>query len=402
MPEVSGIRNGITMSEHYNTGGVLKFRGKSYILFQRGDKPGTPYSVRVQSEGKRKLVSTGTSDLTLAKAAAKTIIGEILDGRPIVPRKVNKKVSTVGEVIDAFRAGDRHVRARTAKDYEKCLLRMIQEVKGLDSDGAWAQRLDILTEDFARAYQAKRQGFDNVDYVTPRKVNTSINTAVRQSKGIFSRKALSNYARAGLVIPESLQGFMRVGSLRELSHKYSEKPIPKEQIDKLNADLPALKEMDLRLWAIHLMIRLMGLRDSEIDRARRHWLISRGESTFLVINRREGEAAPKRSDGEVHVPQVLLDYFNSHEDEHLIPAKNPTERTNLIYKVHSKWVKERVPGRTKTNHELRKWAGSMVATKTNSWERAAEFLRIDLETAKRHYLSFVTPSEPLSLDDLVG
>ena len=42
----------------------------------------------------------------------------------------------------------------------------------------------------------------------------------------------------------------------------------------------------------------------------------------------------------------------------------------------------------------------MVATKTNSWERAAEFLRIDLETAKKHYLSFVTPSEPLSLEDL--
>jgi hypothetical protein len=42
----------------------------------------------------------------------------------------------------------------------------------------------------------------------------------------------------------------------------------------------------------------------------------------------------------------------------------------------------------------------MVATKTNSWERAAEFLRIDIETAKLHYLSFVTQSKPLSLKDL--
>ena len=54
------------------------------------------------------------------------------------------------------------------------------------------------------------------------------------------------------------------------------------------------------------------------------------------------------------------------------------------------------------NHELRKWAGSIVATKTNSWERAAEFLRIDIETAKKHYLAFVKPSKPLSIEDLMG
>jgi len=390
------------MSEHYKTGGVLRFRGKSYTLFQRGDKSGASYSVRVQIEGKRKLVSTGTGDLTLAKAAAKTILSEILDGRAIVPRKVNKKVSTVGDVIDAFKAGDRYVRARTGREYELALLRMIQSLKGIDANGARAERLNILTEDFVRAYQAKRQGFDSVDYVTPRKVNTAINSTIRQAKGIFSRKALATYSRVGLIIPESLQGFLRTGKLRELSHKYSEKPIPKEQIDKLNADLPALKEEDVRLWAIHLIIRLMGLRNSEIGRAKKDWLIKRGEKSFLVINRREGEAAPKRSDGEVPVPQVLLDYFSSHDDEYLIPARTKFERETLIYITHSKWVKARVPGRTKTNHELRKWAGSMVATKTNSWERAAEFLRIDLETAKNHYLSFVTPADALSLEDLEG
>jgi len=33
-------------------------------------------------------------------------------------------------------------------------------------------------------------------------------------------------------------------------------------------------------------------------------------------------------------------------------------------------------------------------------QRAAEFLRIDLDTAKLHYLAFTTPAEALSLADL--
>jgi hypothetical protein len=387
------------MSEHYNSAAVLRFRGKKYILFRRGTADGSPFSVRVQHQGKRHVATTGTGDVTLAKAEAKNIIAEILDGKP-VEKKAKKKPPTVGELLDAYAAGDRHVRKQTSTDYELALLKMIRVLKGLEREEAKKLRLDVLTADFVRAYQAKMQKSTSVDYVTPMKVNTSINSTVRQARGLFSRKSLITYERAGLSMPDTLPGFLRVQFLRELSHRYSDNPIPKEQIEQMNKDLPDLKKEDERLWVIHLMIRLMGLRDSEIARARRPWLVERGDKTFLVINRREGEAAPKRSDGEVAVPKVLLDYFHSHDSDYLIPAKHPTERHNLIYKTHSKWVGARIPGREKTNHELRKWAGSMVATKTNSWERAAQFLRIDLETAKKHYLSFVTASDALTLEDL--
>ena len=387
------------MSENYTPGSNLRFRGRTYLLFKRG--AGTSYSLRIQHQGKRRLLATGHADLTLAKAKAKEVLTEILDGKPVerVPR--GKSAPTIGKVLDAFKEGDRHVRKQTGRHYELALLRMLKDVTGLEAEDARKETLGILTEDFVRRYQAiKQKTGGGVDYVTPMAVNTGINSVVRQARGVFSRSALKVYERADLPMPTTLSGFLKAQFLKELSHRYSDNPIPQEQIEKLNKDLPKLKEQDERLWAIHLMIRLMGLRDSEIERARRHWLVKRGDTTFLVINRREGEAAPKRSDGEVPVPQVLLDYFESHESDPLIPAKHQTERRDLIYKTHSKWVKARVPGRTKTNHELRKWAGSMVATKTNSWERAAEFLRIDIETAKLHYLSFVTQSEPLSLDDL--
>ena len=391
------------MSEKYLPGGVVQFRGKKYLLFRRSQNPGSPFSIRVFRDGKRHLVSTGHGDLTLAKAKAKDILEEIFDGEVEKVKKRGKRVPTVEEIIEAYKAGDRHVRPRTLKEYELCLLRVLTETKGIEKKDAKKLRISELTGDLVRQFQSLKQGRAGaVDYVTAAKVHTGINSAVRQGRGLFSKKALAIYERVELDIPESINGFLRAPYLKELSHRYSDNPIPQEQIEQLNKDLPALKEQDERLWAIHLMIRLMGLRDSEIDRARRHWLVKRGEITFLVINRREGEEAPKRSDGEVAVPQVLLDYFNSHDSDHLIRAKHRTERSNLIYKTHSRWVAARVPKRTKTNHELRKWAGSIVATKTNSWERAAEFLRIDIETAKKHYLAFVKPSKPLSIEDLMG
>lgn len=389
------------MKTQYDPGGVVSFRGRKYILFRRSENPGASYYVRVMHDGKRHLASTKTGDLTLAKAKAKGIIQEILDGKTVEKKPRGKSTVTIGKVIETFLAGDRYVRSRTADEYGRSLLRIVAEVKGIDKEAAKKVGVSELTDELARKYQALKQGGKSVDYSTPRKVNTGINTALRQARGLFSKKAMSGYERAGLAIPSSIQTFLKVPRLRELSHKYSDNPIPQEQIDKLNKDLPALKAQDDRLWVIHLMIRLMGLRNSEIERARRHWLVKRGEATFLVINRREGEEAPKRSDGEVPVPKVLLDWFAKSDDDFLIPAKTPNERYELIRITHSKWVGERVPGREKTNHELRKWAGSVVATKTNSWERAAEFLRIDLETAKQHYLAFVTPSEPLSLQDLL-
>jgi len=393
------------MADSYNSQAVVRFRGRSYVLFKRSEKKGCPYSLRVQVDGKRRIISTGTADLTLARIKAKERLAEAIDGKPDEAKEAKKarsKFPTIGAVIDLFINGDQHVRAQTARDYVLGLLKILREARSWDEETARKKKIDVLTESLVRDFQAFKQGRKTVTFVELLKENTSINSTVRQAKALFSRRAIANYEKAGMVMPDTLLGFLRAPMLKEVSHRYSDNPIPQSQIDKLNEQLPKKKKEDERLWAIHLMIRLMGLRDSEIERARKSWLVERDGRTFLVINRREGEEAPKRGDGEVPVPDVLLKWFEKQKGEFLIPARNKTERYDLIYKQHSKWIASVVKGRTKTNHELRKWAGSVVATKMNSWERAAEFLRIDLETAKLHYLAFTTPAEPLSLEDLGG
>lgn len=382
----------------------VKFRGKQYPLRQRSDKPDSPYVVRATHQGKQVRLSTKTADASMAKVRAKELLEELFDGERKSPTAPIR--TTVADVLAAFREKDRAIKARTVIDAERCLLLMLRDTLGIDNETARQQPLTVLTADFARQYQVVKQGSHSVDYATPRQQNTGINSIFRQAKQVFSKKALAEYRRIGLPIPPCISEFMAVTFLREPSHRYSDNPIPKAQIDAMNEALPALKEQDERLWAIHLMIRLMGLRASEIVQARQSWLVPRGDSSVsLVIVARDG-SAPKRQGGEVSVPAVLRDWFAAREyraddkERYLIPATSATDRYNLVYKIHSRWVRQFIPGRTKTNHELRKHAGSVVATKTNSFERAAEFLRVDIETAKIHYLAFVSRGESLDLGDL--
>lgn len=177
------------------------------------------------------MVSTGHGDLTLAKARAKEILEEIFDGKVKKVKPKGQRVSTVAEIIEAFQAGDRHVRPQTLKEYENCLVRILTETKGIKKEAAKKLRISELTGELVRQFQSLRQGKGRgVDYVTAAKANTGINSAVRQARGLFSRKALTIYERANLEIPESINGFLRSPFLKELSHRYSDNPIPQEQI----------------------------------------------------------------------------------------------------------------------------------------------------------------------------
>jgi hypothetical protein len=153
------------------------------------------------------------------------------------------------------------------------------------------------------------------------------------------------------------------------------------------------------MWLVNRSIRLMGLRAGEVAAMRTGWLVESGGQLFLDVVSRPGEFVPKGHEGRVLVPAVLRDVFLKRRKEAgeksvpLIRAASATERRDLIIRGHSAWLRQFFPKgqHRKTNHELRKHAGSLVAAKFNSWEAAARFLREDLETAKKHYLELLHP-----------
>jgi hypothetical protein len=383
----------------YRPVGNVKFRGKTYQLFKRSDSDTSPLSFRFQHQGKRRMFTTDTADLPLAKARAKQMLESLLDGNWNDRMQVQtpRGIPTIGEVLDWHDRADRVVRENTARNYQRSLLVILRQVNGWTDEQAKAAKVDVLTEALVRRWQAIRQERESVNFVDPLECNTSINSTLRQARSVFSRRMVAEMEAAGIVMPPTLVGFLKARNVKEVTHRFV--PIPQATVDAMNAALPALREEDERLWAFHLMIRMMGLRSSEILRARRHWLVEAAGQTFLAVDRRHGEQAPKRGDGMVPVPQILLDWFSAHGDEKLIPGASEHDR-EAVKRRHSKWVRQFLPNRTKTNHELRKHTGSVIAMKYNSFERAAEFLRIDLDTAREYYLAFIRPIPPMDLTDL--
>lgn len=407
------------MAAHYHDPTPVKVAGESYIMFRRNPSADSVFYVRLQHGGKRFLRSTETPHKELARVRAKGIVEAILGEkweeltaskarRTTEEVNAEKEIATIDKVTKLYLSGEENVRPVVARKNVACLKRIAKLATKKKAAGELP--VSVLTEALVKAFQAKVQGRPSVSYQITLDANVYANSCYRQAKSIFSKTAMRKYGELNL--GTALDAFMHVPFLKEPSQKYSDNPIPAGTIAKINEALPQLKEFDERLWAIHLMIRLMGLRDSEIVRAQRDWLKKKNVSGkdgaiearwFLQVLARDGqgEDAPKRQDGEIPVPAELKAFFDKSPDsEYLIPASSHTERKNLVERGHSQWLRKFLPDRTKTNHELRKHAGSVVATKTNSFEKAAQFLRIDIETAKTHYLALLTPMSALGMDDL--
>lgn len=134
-------------------------RGRSYTLFKRGDKRGSPWWYRVQVNGKRVAVSTETADLGLAKDRAKIGIVDALDGRMHRTEEhvtKRKDVPTIGQILDFGNDGHLSVRKATANLYERSLILIVETVKGINKAQVRKQKIDVLTSELARAYQAKK------------------------------------------------------------------------------------------------------------------------------------------------------------------------------------------------------------------------------------------------------
>jgi hypothetical protein len=86
--------------------------------------------------------------------------------------------------------------------------------------------------------------------------------------------------------------------------------------------------------------------------------------------------------------------------DHLIPQTSSHDTQKLQREV-SRWIREFIPDRNKTLHELRKEFGSQVLKRTGSIGAAAEALGDTVETARAYYLTQLRPAEAFSLSELV-
>lgn len=375
---------------------VFRFSGRTFTLNQR--ERGR-WHLRVKIRGRQRRRTFHTSNPRQAVALAKDWIAGLTDA-PENPEESTLEIPTFRELITTYHLVHR-CKDMTVKNNLRMLGRLLSE--GLGKEKWLDLPIDHLDENCITRFIASRQGLTRPNYVKVYMNNLSTNSTVAQALSIFGDRLRIQYARAGWLIPESLVKSLRFERVKE--HHVGFRPIPEETMAAMARAIEKEKAAgNLEMWLVNKMILHLGLRCSELIAARRSWVETSSSSGvvkhYLHVKHRpeEGFETKNGKHGRIGIPDWLWEEIKDREG-YLVNPDGGTNymRYKLIYETHSKWLRKFIPERQKSNHELRKQGGSLVALKYNSFEVAARFLRDSLETAKEHYLELI---EPVCLDDI--
>lgn len=375
-------------------------------ILKRPETGSPNYYVRFEHRGKKFLRSTGTPVLAAAKVKARAIHDSVAkgDGKEAERLKLKNDYATIAEIIERYKAravAVLEVGFKTVQGNVSALRSVFKTV--MDAEVNLANvKASALTAELLDVFKLKRrEGVDG--FAAMERAKRSANSTMTQARSLFSKAALPIYA--GLKLPD-LKGFKEVAKF-PLQQDVGFRPIPPEILTRMEkAALEELRPKRPALYLGYLMAIRLGMRDCEIVQARWEWLEEWPAGMQMAILVRD-YFAPKGAEGRVPVSGDVLaelralggpDLAGKEKGKgHILPARTFTERQEGIYRELSAWVRGFLPNRVKSVHELRKHAGSIVATRTKSLVHAQKFLRHrSVATTERHYATLLDQLAPLT------
>lgn len=384
---------------------------KRYI---RPRKPGGPLHVRINVNGRDIWRSLGTFDLQSAKVQAFKIFNAAFAGDEATSRdlKVKKDYCTLRDIVNVyvpkysdgavlqgkFWKGGSLRSLRTAMRCVGTLAKMVRVAYGLSLDTAKSsvltgELIEKFEENEAKRIVRGRNG--SIDMASDLRVRTTIQSAVKHARAVFALKHMHWYKHLNL--PD-------LRSFRERQPRRVKRPLPEALpagvIEAINAASPRLAIAKPALFIAHLLFTRLGMRNSEIEFARRSWLetpnqeeAAAGIAAVLNIKVRPNENyIPKALSRRLAIDAGTLAkidaaWTQSPDGDFLVPARNSTHRHEIVNDEHCEWVGQWIKDRTKISYELRRYAGSLLYDKTHDLIAVQEFLgHGDLNTTRKWYL----------------
>lgn len=321
--------------------------------------------------GKRYCRSTGMKSRRAASAVAQGFLEAQRSGRTdlLEATKIRRTVPTIEKVCELYLAGAR-CRQKTAKENVYKLSSLCQLVNIPLSSSVL-----VLGEGFPMAVQKAGRAAGWRD--------TSIHTYIRQARSVFARYILPTYG-----LPEA-PGWLRSSSPSP-GRVMGFQPFPTAAWRALCRDVVRLRNSgDLALWRAFLLMARCGMGNDEVVNARGSWLVANG----IRIEERPGWK-PKSHNRERTIPMRparFKKWFASSagSDELLVEFGK-----EAIYRRLNPLVRKHLPGRQKAAYELRKHAGSIVATRDGIFA-ASKFLGDNVATVEKFYAAMLKPLRPI-------
>ncbi len=210
--------------------------------------------------------------------------------------------------------------------------------------------------------------------------DTGITSCLRLARSVFARHLLPSY---GVL---DAPGWLKAPNPKA-SPIRGFQPIPWASWAQIVRGVHALN--DPAIYRAFLLMARCGLGNNEVVHSRGTWLVENG----IRIEPRDGWR-PKSHNRVRTVPMRAIRYnryFAALEgkDELLVPdgLRRIARRMNPI-------IRKALPGRTKSAYELRKLAGSVVATRDGIFA-AGKFLGDNSATVEKYYAALLRPLKPI-------
>lgn len=354
-------------------GTVLRWRGRVLrMTLERGS-----WRVRCRAKGCRVDIVTGTPDLAQARRIATTALER--DG----PAD-NATAGTLAEVAAEYMRIPRKCSDDTAAD-NVARLRSVVAALGKTLETVKVDALPALWHD----YVAARQALPAPNYSRRERINTAINSALRQAASIFRPKLHVHYRRAGITLP-------RDASAVEYLPVMAAAPAPVDDAG-LVAAWEGLRESDPDMWLAIGLARFAGLRQSEILACRGRWIVRRGAGAVVELQDRDEDhfrTKTGRRYSAIIMHAGLAEYLLAMPPEALVITR--ADALNWIGRQPQAWLRRFTGAASKPLHRcrglyadhVRRVTEDAILARAAGTKAASESLgHTTTATTERHYLS---------------
>ncbi len=395
------------VSRHQSRTSAKYWEGKvvrcSYA--HRGKKIQEPnYSVQIQFQKRRYRFRLGTPNVAAAAARARDIYLSLQAkgwdetmrtyGTEPEPETQAKPGNTVGELIEvACRLST--ARSQSLATYCRAFRRLVAGIAQIPDEGkfdglkgghkVWKSKVDAvpLSEITPMKVTAWKNAYllkASSDPEQSKSARTTVNSLIRNSKALFSKKLLPFLAQE-LTLPDPLP-FANVTMEKPSSMRYVSQIDAKAILASANETLAI---QDPEAFKVLLLACMCGLRISEIDHLL--WRAFDFEAETLVIKDSEyHQLKSEDSAGEIDLTPEVTSAFHGFKamatDVFVIESSNPPRkpgsprhyRCDGIFNRLRKWLRAQGVDAKKPIHELRKEIGSIIASEHDIFV-ASRYLR---------------------------
>jgi integrase len=378
----------------------FQHKGRTYTLYKIVDSEGAPYYLHIQRSKKRHQHSLETNQQKVAISRAKTFIDSLFAERwDIIDQlKFRKTSASLKQVIEHYKkiAG---IEPRSVRNNELAMLLVLRRVLRSSPEPAAISLADIdqsialrFQDETIRLYCEKAGVDPNAQREARERALRSSRSTICQARCLFSRRPehdlVARYEAAGLVIPKSIETFMKC-KLRGRYVKEDYLAPPDSVVQAAFVDIEKVKDRDPNLYKIFWAAVGAGLRRKEIGLLDWSHFCERDGQTWV-------SGGIGKNGARIEVPMQTkavqaLDPFRQRSGKVIIGEDIQWASKRLNW-----WMRLQGWNTEKKLHELRAYVGSLIYRK--SPHAAMAFMRHrSIKTTEDFYVRYGAAAKPVDV-----